>query len=327
MALGGLLPAADPFGGGKDRQVFLNNVSGSAFARLKRRHALESPSFDVGLFGNSRSLDVGANQVGLAGCSFFNFSLSGESLRANVAFLESLAAAGKAPKTALISVDNFELQYYANPLYPPAGERWRLAARDIWAGIMRPDIPLREVGRMMWRHLYTESRLFKFEFEFDVLSRTIAGVLNSPDDAFGRPLPSEVGYRSDGSRMTKPVGPGGGPNDIMTPAPSQIMPGYLDYDLERLKRLAGKGIRVVVYESALEPSSARALGTNPSAQAARARKQFLASCGRYGLACVPAPLALPGPALTWRDHSHAPAASLGAYLTRLLEDRGGACVP
>src|SRR5688572_17582809 len=60
----GALPEEDPFlVAGARGAVFLDDRSGSSFAALKLRHMLSRDRFDIALFGNSRSLDVGAEHL------------------------------------------------------------------------------------------------------------------------------------------------------------------------------------------------------------------------------------------------------------------------
>lgn len=323
--LNGALPATDPFsvaGPFPSRQ--LDRMSGQALAELKINHARHSDRFDIGVFGNSRSLNVSQADIGVDGCSFFNFSVGSESLRSSVAFLEFLADANRAPRIALVGVDHFELQRYNNPLFPPLAARWRLLARDLWSGVRRGDISLKELARMVWRHAIIESILFKQTFEIEF---AISGVKNLLGVANVRAAPAEgeAFYRADGSRAPAAARLERRPESLLAPTSSQFLLGYLRSDLERLKQIQDRGVRVILFETFIHPPSARHFADNPSPYAAATRDRFLALCRELSLRCRAAPATVPFGDLPWVDYSHPPARSTGAHLKTLLTEDSRLC--
>jgi hypothetical protein len=319
------VPDADPFStASENSSIFLDDLTAGVVAELKNNHARRHGRYDIGLFGNSRSLNVSNSHLKIDGCSFFNFSIGGESLRSTVAQLEQLASGGAAPRIAVIAVDNFELQRYNNPIFPMLSVRWRLLVRDLMAGMTRPDITLYDTVRMGWRHAIIESRLFKqilqVEYVFGSLRRRFGLTKVFSAAGLGR-----TGYRGDGSRVPPPMLPDRKLEAVLTPTSPQILFGYLKYDLERLKRVQDRGTRMVLYETYLEPRSARFFARMPSPYAAATRARFLSLCREFLLRCHAAPETVPLDELPWRDHSHAPAESTGAYLTNLLADDTRRC--
>ena len=331
-----VLPGGDPFSQQVVHgNVFLDGLNIDRFAALKLRHAEQSGRYDIGLFGNSRSMDVGSRNLGRETCSFFNFSLSGESLRGSVAMLEQLAVRQKLPRVAVVSVDYFELQLYSNPFYISAIDRWHTGLRDLWWGFRAPEVTAREFLKMGWRHLHTEANGFKRLFATDSFINSFRlssawAWTRADDDGKNETQAAGAPYRSDGSRVSPPGGSGGGELKILTPGRPQLMPGYLRYDLLRLKRLEKQGVKIILYESPLSPNNAKYFSRNPSPFAKRIRDFFVTACGDLGISCTTAPSALPHPGLAWRDNNHAPVKSLGAYIKGLIakgtgDKAGGAC--
>lgn len=319
------VPDTDPFSKTSENpSIYLDNLTAGVFAGLKRIHARRHSRYDIGLFGNSRSLDIGKAQLKIDGCSFFNFSIGGGSLRSNVAYLEQLAADGMAPRIAVVTVDNFELQRYNNPIFPLLPTRWHLLLQDLMAGLTRSDITLHDTLKMSWRHAIIEWRLFKqnlsANFFLDGVRRRLGWAEKFSDSRLGG-----VGYRADGSRASPLTPPDRRPKGILTPTSPQILFGYLKYDLERLKRVQERGSRIILYETFLEPRSARVFSKKPSPYAAATRGRFLSLCHELSLRCHAAPETYPFDDLPWHDYSHPPAKSAGAYLTNLLADDIGRC--
>lgn len=312
----GRLPKGDPFAAITGHQQIIIDNSW-ALPLAKQRHIDAEPPYDLGLFGNSRSMNVGEQDIGSIGaCRFFNYSLSGESLRASVALLERLARHKKAPHLAVVSVDNFELQLYANPTFLDPLERWRLAAADILAGLARPDIGWRDAGKMAWRIVHTETIIAKRSLNAELVREGIQALL-SPRQFELTTIPGR-GYRADGSRG-KPITPLGEPPGLPpVPAAPQVLPGYLRYDLERLARLRALGIDIVLYESPISPRLAAAPG-RPSAVATSTRATYLSTCRTFDLECHTAPTQFPSG--DWSDDSHPPTEPLGQYLQERISGR------
>jgi len=319
------VPAKDPFAvQPKNQLVALDGLSLPAFAELKFRHVARQPRYDIGLFGNSRSLGVGARHLSLGECRFFNFSVGSESFRFTIANLERLQEIGKAPTLALISIDNFELQRYNNPISLFAAIRWEKAFNDIMAGLTRGDIGFEDVLRMGWRHVWIEIKRFKMTFNPETFFTGIV-TLFSDGNYFQRVSPSATGYYFDGSRNSPELAKEAVFNILLKPTSQQIKAGYFKFDIERLARLQKMGILAVVYESPLEPKSADAFLRRPSPQAINSRKTFKKACAELGLKCYTAPRRLSNDEGFWTDPSHPPAKNLGVYLDGLLDKNRLAC--
>ena len=253
--------------------------------------------------------------------AFFNFSVIGGSFRASVLLLEQLAAAGKAPRLAIISLDHLELQEDNNPAIRGIGPRLALAVDDAVDGMTSRRIGWAEAGRMAWRHYYDAVRDLGRILNFRRLMlgvRWRAGALlgaswrDAADDAI------EPGYRRDGSvafpAETQPDIP------VSAPQPALYILGYLDSDLARLAALQRRGIRIVIYELLLDPVNAAHVARHPNPAAEAARARWLAACRRLALDCHPfAADAVPSVPGVWTDASHPPAALLGRYVRQVIQ--------
>jgi len=303
-------PDGDPFDVAAGRALALDRLPASDIVAIKLRHALAHPPYEIGLFGNSRSVEVTSAHLGLAPGRFFNFSVGGMSIRQSIASLEELAAADKAPRVALISFDNAITQFYANPDYPAGPARWRLAVHDIYAGARDPAVSRSEWLRMGWRHTVTEWNQFKQLFSIQVLRARLR-----PD--------GPTTYERDGARPGG-VAPAAAPA-LLSPQPPSVLAGYIKIDLARLAVLQARGIRIVIYESPIYPAQ-RQLEASASDGAARAvRTALLQNCRALGLTCHLAPaIGEPGKPPFWSEASHPPPGPLGAWLRQRLVEIGAA---
>ena len=280
------------------------------------------PPVDIALFGDSRILPVSAHDVGYPSCRFFNFALSGESIRSSVALMEHLAAIGKAPRLAIVGIDNFESQYFSNPTWLPPMKRWQSAWTDLAVGWQRQDVSMTNWLRMGWRHLHTSGESVRYMFARQFL---ISGANLWLDTA----MPTGNGheakshqrphYRIDGSLSYGVAGKDGQADIPLPSAPEQIIVGYLRHDLQRLARQERDGRRVIIYESPVAPTSTRRFAQQPSAYAKFHRETFLEECRKLGLACQADP-GLFAPDAGWRDSSHPPPGPLGAYIQTLISE-------
>ncbi len=317
------VPLGDPFASTTDEiSIDLTTVPTSTVAAFKIRHAISMPSMDIGLFGNSRILAVSARDVGYPVCRFFNFALSGESIRASIALIEHFTSIGKMPRIAIVGIDNFESQYFGNPTWPSAIERWRFAWIDLARGWKRQDVSRMDWLRMGWRHLHIEGELVHYLFERRFF---LAGVdlwlhglepTNREIDTKGQ---RRRHYRVDGSLSYEVAGRDVSADVPLPSAPEQIIAGYLRHDLRRLASQQAVGRRVIVYESPVAPASAHQFARHSSPYATFHRTVFLEECQQLGLICRPDPGVF-AHSTGWRDSTHPPAEPLGAHIRTLISE-------
>ena len=278
----------------------------------KLLHARSQPVYDLGLFGNSRSVMVGSSDLRLPEMSFFNFSVPGSSIRNSVVMLEELARHKKLPRLSIISFDNAHLQFFGNAELRRPALQIRLAVQDAFA----QGVSSKERIKVVWRHVYQVGwvgilRYFSWlEFRKGLAFQMYGW--NAPQ--------AEIEYFADGSRPQTAVDRTAEVDfEIAAPSPS-VLKGYLIKDLERVARLNRQGMaRIIIYESPLAPQS-RLLGGANHPVATKTRRTFLDACRSLKLTCLPAPIKhLALSADGWRDATHAPASSLGTILTSIIK--------
>jgi len=326
LSVGDVIPSVDPF---DDRRPNLaQDFSGydeRPIALMKIRHSSErGRPYDVGLFGNSRILSVGRENITGNACSTFNYALSGHSFRSTVQLLERLSWEKALPRLAIISMDHFELQMTNNPVWTGWWRRWHVFLGDIAIAFREPNSDLRDKARIIWRLISTETIIFQRRFEFSFFRRAVLDALKWNGDIFrdvdiGRP-----GYRPDGSFYSPPLPP----KEIaaMTRTTPQIINSVLRSDLERLFRMArDSNLKLVLYESPLHPASAVVFDAAPSFFADANRRTFLETCQGFGITCFSAPrepfLRLGG----WGDASHPPPSMLGKWISSIIHSQFAGC--
>lgn len=300
---------SDPFNAQNDRKLkALEALPEQDITALKLDHARQVERYDIGLFGNSRSIQAGSDKPIGDSRSFFNFSVPGASFRNSVAMIETLADDGVLPKTVLVSLDNFAIDFYGNALFPDIGTRWATMFEDVLADGVLAGQPVRAVLRMAFRHALTEWRILTSQFNVTLLRNRVLGSAEAAKN------PAVALYRPNGSRALPPVRRNGDLIPVKTENPKQIISGYLAADLRRLSDIVGPtDSRIVVFESPVAPGLEVA-----SAGVDDVRAAFYALCGGLQVTCLPAPGLGEYPLSAWFDATHAPTAALDTWLTTVL---------
>ncbi len=320
------VPASDPF---DDQRVHmiqnLEDYGESQIAEMKVRHAVgRDQPYDIGLFGNSRILSVGRQQLDVDICTAFNFGLSGQSLRTSVTMLEHMAQKQALPRIAVISIDHFELQMYNNPLWMGWRERLSLLTDDMAVAFGNSDVSARNKIRILWRYIWTEKILFQRQFEFTFFRRALLQVLGLNDDPFPAVRSNGPGYRLDGSvnsasREAREV-------SAMPRSTPQINNVILRNDLERLFRVANKSnVKLLIYESPIHPTSAAIFKRAPSPFAEVNRQTFLKACSDFNVVCSTTAQEIFWGTDGWSDASHPPPDVLGGWISTFLRPNLGEC--
>ncbi len=116
---------------GGDRLAVIDHLPIYDVAETKVAHARAVPPFTVGLFGNSRVIQVGVAALATDAGGAFNFAVPGTGFRQSVALLEVLVSGGRAPRIAVISLDSF-WSVTGRTEYPGVVSRVRIAVADTW---------------------------------------------------------------------------------------------------------------------------------------------------------------------------------------------------
>jgi hypothetical protein len=303
----------DPFGDAHGSPTFpADGISQSKFAKMKLRHADLSPNrYDVGIFGNSRALNVSAQDIDQDGCRLFNFSIAGESLRGSAALIEQLGAIKKVPRVIVVSVDHFELQMYNNPFFLSAGARLTNFFDDLDAAITSGS-GFREITTVLWRAAWTQALAFQRMFEYAFLANSLSSIFVFESDQ----TDAANVYRSDGSRRSNIASTNIPP--VLSATNAQILPWQLKHDLGRIAAAKSAGVEtIILYESFLHPTSSKYFDDNPSAHATRSREALLSTCEELGMKCITSKPKM-DPEMSWSDASHPPRSVLGPYISELI---------
>ena len=290
-------------------RILLDRMAAEDIAELKVWHASQNARYRLGVFGNSRSLDVPAASVNESGKFYFNFSVTGSSIRQSVALLEVLENLDKAPEVAVISLDNFEIQLFANPSYPPPPGLSKNMVTDLAIALGAQSISSADRVRIFWRNANDFWTWFTGRFNLERLRNrlVVAG------DWF-IPTSMDAPYRDDGSRLF----PATGMIEILPRARRMHIPALFENDLHRLENIQRHGTRIIIYESPLEPHSAQFYALRPSPFAVELRQQLRNSCAALKFECYDATNFPSDSSDAWPDATHPPSRVLGRYIESLV---------
>jgi hypothetical protein len=294
----------------------LDSLPVSQVANIKLAHARTSPAYDIGLFGNSRSMMVSSQDLGFDDLRFFNFSLAGSSFRQSIMFLEILAAHDAAPDISVISLDHLELSMLANQDIFTARDRITVAMfdlADIWQRFGMSGVFARSIADPLLVEWNAFARLLDVRRVWAKLSVMFPHLL----PAF---KPANELNQADGSRSMEIAHQPFSRSDYkITPHPFHF-DAYLARDFERLAILSQQGLTIMVYESPLNPANQKRFLESPTPAAAHYRNIARAACDENGLHCafLNVPLGLETHPPYWPDTSHAPAPLLGSYIRQQL---------
>lgn len=276
---------------------------------VKYGHALRSPRFSHGLFGNSRAVGVSHRDLGLPEAGFFNFAVGGTSFRQSAALVQMLHDAGKLPDIVIISLDNHDLNFFGHVDWPGL-----FAAPGYHLKFLR-QVYDRQPGPVLMAKTAAETVLVSIRNIVNELN--IAKLAGRWGFMFGRSA-GRSNYDADGARMAAPPDV---PADQGFRKSMPVWPGMavaLEADIVRLGQLAASGVRIIVYESPLDPQLADIVAAQRDATTIALRSNIRAMCNANGVVCLDAPV-LPGSDVeAWPDCCHAPPASLGRFIAGLF---------
>lgn len=146
--------------------------------RIKKQWLLGRQRAELAVFGNSRTIFLGADDLNIDQAAFVNASVVGSGFRQSVRLLQALAESGRAPETALINLDPWPMGFWGEIAADPRP-------------YVRIDLSLRDAARIAerggaWRRSLQDdvvgaSRLFADELKADMVARRLrylsAGIL------------------------------------------------------------------------------------------------------------------------------------------------------
>jgi len=323
------LPRVDLFNvKSEEKKTLRASLYFSEIYAAKLAHANAQPRYQLGLFGNSRTvslskLEVEGFNLGNASERYFNFSILGASPRANILLIEELNAISKLPKRVLFSFDHFELEQFFNPSINNIAVRLALAAREVKAGITKDYIGIKELAKAGWRQIYVAGQDLSLLFNFVRLTNGLAWwtrqLLRGNAWSEFVNVRGQLGWQADGSYGQRRHNRATQKFTLMQPEPATILPGYLQWDMERLAAITATGVDIIVYESLLDPLNGAHYKKSPSARVSVMRQRWLSACKRLQLTCIPfEPSWLISSDYGWSDATHPPPDVLASYLKKVI---------
>jgi hypothetical protein len=311
--------AADQRG---ENAVDLKGLSVQSVVAAKLSHgATLGYAHDVAIFGNSRAVMLGARHIEtIRGRTFFNFSVGGTAFQQSVRSLEYLANHGKAPRIAVISYDNAELQFVGIPYWPQPVFEIVSFFKDV-VTLLREDYGT--FHRRVRDSVKVAEYFFRNAWHHVELLWNFERLLNKIVHFFALWCGEDRGpFTSlrDGSRTQEisSVPVNFAKFRPQTSAPRAHNRFFL-IGLRRLARLAETyETRIIIYESPLAPPLARKYGSEPTKPALETRHWVSLGCADSPLECHPAPIFETVNGQYWPDCCHAPADKLGAFISGII---------
>ncbi|MBO6949695.1 MAG: hypothetical protein JJ855_17075 [Rhodospirillales bacterium] len=297
------LPGKDIFDTASPSQLMDPGPTAPSIAgHMKLRHARNRPAFDVGVFGNSRVLMLGAESMGFKTGRYFNFAIASDSFYGGVLAARTLAENGKLPRTLVFGLDNLNLQRDNNPSWPYIWHRIQWAGERIVDAVSDPGVSWAWLARRVWRSVWSEVIYFKQTFGPTMVKAGFLRLIGA--DAALEGSAENRNFRADGSVFNPGRDPNIGP--MARPSARMDMILFLD-ELDRIGRFKEPGTRVFIFETPLYPEVQRQLETDPPAYVNEVRERWHEKCRALGFACIDAPLIEgDGADGRWYDVSHAP---------------------
>lgn len=319
FAIGHIMVSVKVFGAGGDKH-FRNGLVlpvGDIVA-IKASHAGRSPPYRIALFGNSRIVEVSHSDLGVSQNDFFNFAVGGTSFRQSVVLLEYLAKIGKAPRLAILSIDNHDIEFAETFFWPPV---MTVPARVINDAVRTWEVTDQKTISYWWHSAKyivegCQRALAQLRgyFNFARLRLRILFITSQ----FRNGPQNNLNYLPDGANPI-PLTDVSGTPFFRTGGGTEFTVRYADLveaDIGRLAELKAKGIKIIVYESPIHPKLRDQVARTRSRTISEFRNRFMAACVRNSLTCLPAPIL--DESVSWSDCCHAPPALLGRFIAAML---------
>ncbi|MDC0073644.1 hypothetical protein OAK17_02195 [Alphaproteobacteria bacterium] len=302
----------DPYTFSNEKRLLkLNELEFFDFAAIKFNHAKINQTYDIGLFGNSRILHISKEEINYENNkSIFNFALPGSSFRQTVAFIEELEKHNKAPKMIILSLDNFHSKLVTQVNFPNFLSRLIRAFNDIsyllkskkyYLGIKSfHDFILSE-----WKNV---NNTFETKIIYSRLSYWYPNIFSGLVDW-------KIPHSIDGSRNLK-LNKKNEKNEVILRETMPFWIHLMEYDLKRLSSIASQDIKIVIYESPLNPKTIFKGSPQLIKNLRNERKQFYDICSKLIIICIKSPTFINEE--IWYDASHPPTKELGIFLKSII---------
>lgn len=284
-------------------------------AHIKLAHAESQSRFKIGIFGNSRVLMIGADAFEYPKHSFFNFSISSESIHGTAIMLDRLYVLNKLPEITVIGLDNLNLQRDNTPISPFFWDRIKWITHNTLFALTKGQAPIRTIMRRIWRFAILEMIRLKVIFGPEMAQAGLYRLMKMEIPNYGALASS--GFRPDGSFRNK--GRQAKINPI--PQPSSLIDQLLlSETLQQINKTTKGNSQVFIFETPIYPDSHLILNSDPLAHVIKTRKLWHQKCSEFKFICMDAPLIRGDTNNHWYDATHAPEGPWATFISEQLKD-------
>ena len=302
------------------RSVLITNYAVYGMAKLN--HATTVPAYDIGFFGRSDSLSIGARYFRDIGRAF-NFSIPASSIYQSISSVNYLKERDVLPKIVVISIPFFEVHNEKAASLPSmgmsVGDRLQrlVSLIGIWGDNEMSANEFLQTMIFEFRSVQSELKRI-FDLESLLLKATYEIGLGT---AFYRETYTKIGVKiitRDGS-WDYYESPEKRALPILVSGPDTPLFIRLRFELEKLIELSSTNC-IVLYEAPVESASARHYQSNPSKHALALRTFFQDLAAETNLNFFETTDISPtDTGSDWLDSTHSPGRVISPYINGLIK--------
>ena len=283
----------------------LNNLTSYDLSKIKLHNAENKEKFDIAIFGNSRSVNIGKSDLQIRDEEFFNFSIPGESFRNSVSMIEILFNKNKVPKTNIIAFDNFEIDLIGGNVINPNLFFHRVKKKTIEFFYLI-NISYKEAFKNLHDYIIEEFRGLKYLFSitrnkiyvpliFGYFYKDKVNLISENGKNIKTELLKKKKYKFDYIRNDKYL--------------------LLEKDLNTLKRVKEKtGVNIIIYISPILPDFQ--INQKLSSKAKFVKDRLFKICKKNKIRCIDSPMISNKKKPFWDDSSHPPSQKIGSWISK-----------
>lgn len=304
------------------------SLSTRDMAAIKLSWVLNRPPAELAVFGNSRTVALGAADLGRGDSAFLNASMVNTGLNQASATLAALAESGRAPRVAVVNIDPIANNFWGEVRAAPAPyDRPDLIVADALAMARRGVSP-----RLWLRAVLDDTRLAVGVLGDDLKADNVRARLSYL--AVGALFPPT---RPDDRQRLLPPGPDGelpkaavlrteSPGRLIWVEPGErfltLMRDRFRTYLDRLQDVQARhGTRIILVEPPVAPNSDAFVRAQANRWADEFRAGLRTDAAARGLEFHTLPLDVDDDGRTWGDCCHPPPAFLARHLRQILGQR------
>ena len=278
--------------------------------KIKLNQAYTSQTYDVAIFGNSRSLYISKDNIDLGNQSFFNFSIPGQSFRNSIAIITELSKRKKLPKKIIVSYDFFEFGL------PGDNQICFISFSDRIVNI------LGDFKFLLKKKLYYDGTIYiynnfinefkNFKYKISIIRiRTILKLF------FLYPNKNSLLVYDDGSIQERIIND---KKEYKFKFQREDKYQLIEKDFKHLSNLIKNKSELIIYVSPLEPSVFLDKNFKLSDNAKINKYRFLMLCKKFSFSCFNGLIIKNTDEPFWADSTHPPAKRMGEWISKVLKN-------